>query len=188
MNSVSRCPFDVLMAFQLLGSESAAAAIFEFAGDSYWGKTFARPLCEVIPIVPRGKYNGGATRLSFLHLPPEIRIDIYKLSFISHSTINFCQHYNHRPGLLCRCDETALNTPLRKFSSFKDVHPQFICTCRQIHAEAVSMLYGDNRFHLPCPNNLQRFCRNVGPVNAASLRNFEADYSTVVSRGGDNFW
>jgi hypothetical protein len=49
------------------------------------------------------------------------------------------------------------------------------------------MLYGDNRFHFPCPNNLQRFCRNVGPVNAASLRNFKADYNTVVSREGNNF-
>lgn len=102
-----------LMAFQLLGSKSTATAIFKFAGDSYWGEIFARPPCEVIPIVPRGKYNGGATRLSFLPSvtpPPRgrgIRIDIYKLSFISHSTINFCQHYNHRPGLLCRCDENG---------------------------------------------------------------------------------
>ena len=54
-----------LMAFQLLGSKSTATAIFKFAGDSYWGEIFARPPCEVIPIVPRGKYNGGATRLSF---------------------------------------------------------------------------------------------------------------------------
>jgi len=81
----------------------------------------------------------------------------------------------------------ALNTPLRKFGSLKSMHPQFIRTCRQIHAEAVSMLYGDNRFHFPCPSNLQRFCRNVGPVNAASFRNFEAGYNAVVSRGGDDF-
>jgi hypothetical protein len=46
-DSLGRCPFDVLIAFQLLGSKPTGTAIFELAGDSYQGKNLARPPREV---------------------------------------------------------------------------------------------------------------------------------------------
>lgn len=126
-----------------------------------------------------------------MHLPPEIRIDIYKLSFISHSTITFCQHHSHRPGLLCGCGETTLNASLQKSGPLKDVHPQFIRTRCQLHAEAVSMLYG--RFHFPARTissastatlNLQRLPHSVMPRSATVLL-FPAEATTSGESPGD---
>ena len=168
------------MALQLPGPNSTTAAIFESRGDSYVGKTLLRSPVQPIPIERVENGNEAANLLSFLEFPPEIRVDIYKLLLVSHSSISFFQRYDHTTGASCGCCGDLPLSPLRRARKAgvpPDIHTQILHTCRQVHAETASILYRDNKFLFPCPKDLERFSRDIRSVNAASLRNISADHS-----------
>jgi len=68
--------------------------------------------------------------LTFLHLPPEIRNAIYHLLLTHNHPINArsCHKLSPTPPI-----------PL-------GIHPALLSTCAQVHVEACSILYGENRF------------------------------------------
>ena len=177
------------MVFRRLGPDSAAAAIFQHsAGDSSQGEDFSSCLAQTGSI-QCVKKDGGAAKvlLSFLDLPAEIRMDIYKLLLVSSSTISFFQPYDPQRGQSCSCRGDLPLAPLRRTGGVSDIHLQILRTCRQVQAEATSILYGDNRYSFPCPKDLERFSRDIRSTNAASLRNISADHSNIDCSVHD-FW
>ena len=178
------------MAVQRLGPDStAAAAIFEHsAGDSSQRHYVSSCLAQTGSF-ERIEKNGGAAKglRSFLDLPAEIRVDLYKLLVVSSLTMSFFLPYDPQRGQSCSCRGDLPLVPLRRTGGVHDVHLQILRTCRQVHAEATSMLYGDNRFSFPCPKDLERFSRDIGSVNAASLRTIGADHSNIDCSVHD-FW
>jgi 2EXR family len=160
-----------------------AATIFEQSGDWYLSKNLMPRPAEKFQVDRFNNDNGMATVRSFLSLPPEIRVDIYKLLLVSNSTISF-QHYDYKCGFTCGCNGDFPLAPLRRAQGagvLNDIHPKILRTCRQVHAEAASILYRDNRFRFACPKDFERFSHDIMPVNAASLRNIGADHSTIDS-------
>jgi hypothetical protein len=85
------------MAFRLLGPDSVAAAIFENSQYSYLSKTLVPRRTDIVQIGPLNNDRGVPTVYSFLDLPPEIRLEIYKMILISYSTIYFQYWYHAEP-------------------------------------------------------------------------------------------
>ncbi|OIW23288.1 hypothetical protein CONLIGDRAFT_693897 [Coniochaeta ligniaria NRRL 30616] len=92
--------------------------------------------------VDKAKPNRTVTAASqatrgFLSMPPEVRIEIYRLLF-------------HRQSMTI---EEELFSPTTR----DHLSAQFLRTCRQIHAEAVDILYGENVFGFLISNTFQTF-------------------------------
>ena len=65
----------------------------------------------------------------FLRLPPEVRLQIYRLLLLSHQSVRMVRHSKNR----------STSCPNGLF-------PAILSTCRLIHREATDVLYGENRF------------------------------------------
>lgn len=100
---------------------------------------------------------------TFSDLPPEIRNKIYRELFVADDELKF-----HTPNNFCRS-------------------AQFFYTCRLVHSEGCSVLYGENKFSFdrnrttrapfwdPVPKEIgykdaRRFLKMIGPENLAYLR------------------
>jgi hypothetical protein len=150
------------MAFQLLGPESLAASIFEDAGGSYLRQILKEP-------TPK-----------FLVLPPEIRIQIYKNLLIGHGQVRVLRYP-------CVCIWVGCRHSADRAAILDDLHSAILRTARQVYAEAVTILYGDNKFYFACPKDFEKFTNEIGSVNAASLRHVDAEYN-APNRSLHLFW
>ena len=104
---------------------------------------------------------------SFLNLPPEIRLEIYRLLHVNSRTIGDCRDYRHRklgqhfdweqfsmdwygPGTTC-WDRYDPQKPSCKYSSDPgsstcSLSGQLLATCQSIYRESIEVLYGENAF------------------------------------------
>lgn len=140
------------MVFQLLGSESLAPSIFEDAGGSYLRQILKEP-------APK-----------FLVLPPEIRIPIYKRVIIGHGRIRVVRYS-------CVCIWVGSRHSADRAAILDDLHSAIRRTARQVYTEAVTILYGDNKFYFACLKDFEKFTNGIGSVNAASLQHVDAEYN-----------
>ncbi|OCK79221.1 hypothetical protein K432DRAFT_383284 [Lepidopterella palustris CBS 459.81] len=102
-------------------------------------------------------------RIGFMSLPPELRNKVYRLLFVASRELNFVSPDNF-------CLSSA-----------------FLRTCRQVHDEGTSILYGENSFHFerhwrmrapfwdPVPKeigfkDMRLFLKMIGTVNLARIR------------------
>jgi hypothetical protein len=94
---------------------------------------------------PAGKDKGNS-KVSFLILPIEIRLQIYEILLISHTDEKPKRNYNH--GL---------------------VHFKILQTCRPIYREGNSILYSQNKFRFHYVDCALEFIEQIGPVNFRSI-------------------
>jgi hypothetical protein len=87
---------------------------------------------------------------TFLHLPAELRNQIYAHALIEPNPIMLPYAYEKRPF-----DEPAL-----------------LSTCHTIQREATPLYYGANTFEAPSPSSAHHFLRQLGPAKIAHLRRF----------------
>ena len=105
-------------------------------------------------------------RAGFTDLPAELRNKVYRMVFCAKTDFNF-----HRPDNFC-------------------MSSQFIRTCRMVHSEGCSILYGENRFIFernrntrapfwdPVPKEIgykdvRQFLKMIGPENLLYLRDIK---------------
>ncbi|PWY84044.1 hypothetical protein BO83DRAFT_413554 [Aspergillus eucalypticola CBS 122712] len=110
----------------------------------------------------------------FLTLPPEIRLLIY-----THLLTN---HHNphHRRTLFAANNRPQLSTlnPIHLYTHHhnhhhnktNNLHPSILLTCKQIHAEALPILYTQNTFSTTHPTQLHHHITSIGPLNTSLLR------------------
>ena len=94
--------------------------------------------------------------LSFLSLPPEVRIQIYRY-LLCHSTWiqphRACDMYSWPFDIQARTRGMSLLTSFEpEPSTYTKYSPEsaILRTCRMIYAEAMPVLYGENTFLYPC--------------------------------------
>jgi hypothetical protein len=105
--------------------------------------------------------------LPFLQLPREVRDQIYGYAFLAPSNIR----PEHRPMYLLSLE------PL----SWKPETPGFCLANKQIHLEAIEILYGKNTFYFQNPGELIRFEEQIGASNRALIRSLEIS-TAVISK------
>lgn len=112
----------------------------------------------------------------FLSLPPEIRHEVYKLLFVRRSPINpfsYRECSGQAPSAprheRCRGGYRPCKSPLN-----------LLVACRQVHDEAIAIMYGWNTFRIPdegmTPSdagNLHRFIHLIGDANLSRVRHVE---------------
>ncbi|GLA95487.1 hypothetical protein AtubIFM57143_002499 [Aspergillus tubingensis] len=111
----------------------------------------------------------------FLTLPPELRLLIY-----THLLTN--QHHHRRT--LSAANNIANNRPQlstqnqihlythhhNNKNKTNNLHPSILLTCKQIHAEALPILYTHNTFSTTHPTQLHHHLTSIGPLNTSLLR------------------
>lgn len=117
-------------------------------------------------------------KVGFTNLPPELRNKIYRLIFVAETDLR----WSH-PTNFCRSG-------------------QFLSTCRTVHSEGCSVLYGENVFHFernrttrghfwePVHKEIgykdfHQFLKKIGPENLAYLRDIKINLedATLCSTG-----
>jgi hypothetical protein len=111
-----------------------------------------------------GFYNKA---LPFLRLPREVRDQIYKYTLIAPSNLK----PEPRPLHLLHLE------PL----SWKPTTPGLCLVNKQIHSEAVDILYGRNIFCFRAPGELVRFEERIGPDNWDLIHSLEILLTEVAS-------
>ncbi|RAK85233.1 hypothetical protein BO79DRAFT_289982 [Aspergillus costaricaensis CBS 115574] len=107
----------------------------------------------------------------FLTLPPELRLLIY-----THLLTN--KHHHRRT--LSIADNITNNRPQLSTQNpihlhhhnnkTNNLHPSILLTCKQIHAEALPILYTHNTFSTTHPTPLHHHLTSIGPLNTSLLR------------------
>ncbi|KAH8727886.1 hypothetical protein GQ44DRAFT_610593 [Phaeosphaeriaceae sp. PMI808] len=133
------------------------------------------------PRIPTSKEAGPVVRSrTFADLPPEMRNSVYRHLFA------------------CERDET-LRIPQLASSSGLHRSSQFLRTCKLVHNEGCSILYGENEFDLrrhhdtrvpfwePIPKEIGyqdvlQFLRMIGPENIQYLRDIKIDFDDALPR------
>lgn len=112
---------------------------------------------------PAPKAKSSTKPKGFADLPPELRNKVYRMLFIAHWDLKF-----HIPNNFCRS-------------------AQFLRSCKLVHSEGCSVLYGENQFvfdrnrHTRAPfwepqpkeigyKDVRQFLKMIGPENLAYLR------------------
>ncbi|KAF2853883.1 hypothetical protein T440DRAFT_292720 [Plenodomus tracheiphilus IPT5] len=123
--------------------------------------------------------DGGEARAGFADLPPEIRNNIYRYVFVR------------------RGSDFAL--PITKSSRNFCQSSQFLRTCKLVHQEGCSVLYGENTFHFSRNHTVRspfwepvlkevgyqdmlRFLRMIGPENLQYLRDIKINFDDAAPR------
>ncbi|KAF2115292.1 hypothetical protein BDV96DRAFT_599652 [Lophiotrema nucula] len=108
-------------------------------------------------------------RAGFTDLPAELRNKVYRMVFCSKTSFNF-----HRPDNFC-------------------MSSQFLSTCRTVHSEGCSILYGENKFIFERNRNtrapfwdpvqkeigykdVRQFLKMIGPENLLYLRDIKISF------------
>ncbi|OJZ89727.1 hypothetical protein ASPFODRAFT_43006 [Aspergillus luchuensis CBS 106.47] len=105
----------------------------------------------------------------FLTLPPELRLLIY-----THLLTN--KHHHRRT--LSVADNITNAPPSTQYpihlhhhhNKTNNLHPSILLTCKQIHAEALPILYTHNTFSTTHPTQLHHHLTSIGPLNTSLLR------------------
>ncbi|PYH39685.1 HNH endonuclease signature motif containing protein [Aspergillus neoniger CBS 115656] len=111
----------------------------------------------------------------FLTLPPELRLLIY-----THLLTNHHHHHHHR-RTLSAANNIANNRPQLStqnqihlynphHNKTNNLHPSILLTCKQIHAEALPILYTQITFSTTHPTHLHHHLTSIGPLNTSLLR------------------
>jgi hypothetical protein len=105
---------------------------------------------------------------TFLALPLEIRLEIYSYLYI-HPTVNLYQKLN---PLNLRNSHTrdSLTVAQNPVTYGGTIHLALLLACKQIHAEASSILYSSNTFSFNDPKGILAFLGQIGPVNTQFVR------------------
>lgn len=124
----------------------------------------------------------------FLQLPPELRDEIYRY-WLTDSTVDLTHRVKRQRRVVRRdmcpvrvCDpcssspdmstsEREQNTPHTQVAVVhrNPFSPAILATCKQIHGEAVGLLYGQ-RLHLQDSRALHVFLAGIGPDNCKLIR------------------
>jgi hypothetical protein len=109
--------------------------------------------------------------MSFLSLPPELRVWIYKLLLVDNDRTLIIEPYKHRPESPAHSGAPDLTLRLKIFSLWKprNVHPEILSTSRLINREASHYLYGHNIIRLKFLEDIEMFLDSIGPSNCALL-------------------
>ncbi|PYH68316.1 uncharacterized protein BO88DRAFT_405753 [Aspergillus vadensis CBS 113365] len=110
----------------------------------------------------------------FLTLPPELRLLIYTHLLTNHDhdhralsvTNNIA---NNRPQFSTQ-NPIHLYHPHHHSNKKNNLHPSILLTCKQIHAEALPILYTHNTFSTTHPTQLHHHITSIGPLNTSLLR------------------
>jgi hypothetical protein len=132
-------------------------------------RTTASPFQEIALAVPSK---------SFTDLPPELRNSVYRHLFVRNGLLRIAQRPNS-PGL---CQSA-----------------QFLRTCRLVHDEGCSILYGENEFHFDRHHETRapfweprlkeigyqdvlHFLKMIGPENIQYLRDIRFDFEDALPK------
>ncbi|KAL4810315.1 hypothetical protein BDV18DRAFT_156684 [Aspergillus unguis] len=97
-------------------------------------------------------------RLSFLSLPPEIRIQIYDLLLVNYS----------QDSVDITPSPVSLDS-ICPISQKPKLHPALLQTCKQICNEAIPILYGTNRFHLINADDISTISANLEHIRTLMI-------------------
>ena len=151
--AVLKCAMTPEICVEMCYDDSCEAVITFLAPVSYILKTFiesvyflARPsLCKFksfrINNSTQAEFAFSTSQLimpSFLILPPEIRLEIYRL--LLHDTAKL--ELEFRPDVEHKARIFPVKDPARAIS----LHTAILATCRQVHDEATVVLYQENSF------------------------------------------
>jgi hypothetical protein len=120
----------------------------------------------------------AVSKRSFVDLPPELRNTVYQHVFVRKDMLKVPQHRGH-PGL---CQSA-----------------QFLRTCKLVHDEACSILYGLNGFHFERHHDTRapfwepklkeigyqdvlQFLKMIGPENIQYLRDIRIDFEDALPK------
>jgi hypothetical protein len=120
----------------------------------------------------------AAPKRGFLDLPPELRNTVYQHVFVRKSSLQIPQRPD-RPGLC--------------------LSAQFLRTCKLVHDEACSILYGSNIFHFERHHDTRapfwepklkeigyqdvlQFLKMIGPENLQYLRDIRIDFEDALPK------
>lgn len=120
-----------------------------------------------------GLASQASSKSPFLSLPPELRHAIYTLLLLtspnpSTATDILLNPANFLPPSPCRLNLSS----------------QLLRVCRQIHAEAGAVLYGENRFWAHLEEDIEAFGKVVGKVNKRTMGLVSKDAGIQDGGGG----
>ncbi|KAK2797550.1 hypothetical protein FQN50_009145 [Emmonsiellopsis sp. PD_5] len=98
--------------------------------------------------------------LFLTRLPPELRIQIYKLVF-GHGLIHLLHQYNII---------SYIRTNPSEFGNEYKIPTSLLLTCRQIHSEAAPILYSTNTFRVSLQRTWIIFANAIGAHNLSFIR------------------
>lgn len=90
-----------------------------------------------IDTIPHDKKMGKAIPISFLHLPPEIRLQIYEIALRDTKIVAFT-HFPYQP-------------------------PNLLLASKQIYSEAVEVFYTEATFYIAYSDQMERLLRAIRP-------------------------
>ncbi|OJD09535.1 hypothetical protein AJ78_09034 [Emergomyces pasteurianus Ep9510] len=123
---------------------------------------------------PTPETNSEQESYFLTRLPPEIRIQIYKLIF-GHDTIHLLHNKDQvshiRLPIRSRNRSKECNNPI--YAPFAVEKPQIsslLLTCRQIHREAAPLFYSTPVFRVSLQETWNLFSKLIGPENLSHVR------------------
>jgi hypothetical protein len=105
--------------------------------------------------------NGERTKLSFLDLDVDIRLQIYGLLLIHQQNPKTARWYHIRED----CGKMVMLSARRGTPYHQIIGSGILRTCKQIYYEGQSMLYSRNVFAAWDPNAVFQFSKSIGPAN-----------------------
>lgn len=129
---------------QAYGKRNAQPPVFQTM-DHHRSKTSIKPIATVV------ERRGSSASCLFLAMPLEVRTIVYECLLVSKQTIKAID-VSGTQRFIMEGNRSQLN----------DIDSAILRTCRSIHAEASSVLYGNNRFHFDTPLEIDLFgCRHL---------------------------
>lgn len=119
----------------------------------------------------------------FMDLPPELRLIVYEMLLKAN-------HIIQPPGF--PKGPFALPRPYLGFLQRPSLSIEVLMVNRQIHAEAIQVLYGTNTFQLEFPNDSQWahmtsiFLKHIGPSNRARICKAELFFAPIYDVDPDH--
>lgn len=125
--------------------------------------------------------NTARQQFRFLDLPTEIRLQIYDLLLVSR--FDPAENRSLAVGETSRktCRKLVLLQSYRTRSRRnKTIEPAILQTHRQIHHEAIQILYSQNVFNVIVPEELSRFMAEIGSTNFGFINSLDFWVSSPI--------
>ncbi|KAF2258939.1 hypothetical protein CC78DRAFT_89063 [Lojkania enalia] len=105
------------------------------------------------------------SKITFLTLPTEIRLNIYELLLVSRSDLP-----EHPSRAVENTNQKTITLDLVLGPQYKTMTPAILRTCRQIYCEANEVLYAQNVFAISGPKQMFRLIAQIGTANLTLIR------------------
>lgn len=102
---------------------------------------------------------------TLLTLPAEIRLQVYELLLVS-----WCNREDNPSSAVGNTCQKKVFPGIIRNGSMK---PAILQTCKQLHHEAILILYSRNLFYISSPDEMFAFIAQIGPTNVKCIKSLE---------------